>query len=105
MKVSLSRKIHIIALPHATWKACWSDDQSAMSWRMRPPPAVAEPGVAGMAGELMGFALVWLCERRRAAPSGRAADHARHIGRDPGEAGEQRQPDEEQEVPVARAQC
>ncbi|MDT4890678.1 hypothetical protein FQZ97_1275630 [compost metagenome] len=33
MKVSLSRKIHIIALPQATWKAWRSDDQSATSPR------------------------------------------------------------------------
>ena len=33
MKVSLSRKIHIIALPQATWNAWRSDDQSATSPR------------------------------------------------------------------------
>jgi hypothetical protein len=31
MKVSLSRKIHIIALPHGTGKACLSADQSAVT--------------------------------------------------------------------------
>ena len=33
MKVSLSRKIHIIALPHGTGKACLSADQSAVDAR------------------------------------------------------------------------
>src|SRR3982074_31774 len=28
MNVSLSKKIHIIALPHGTGKTCWSPDQS-----------------------------------------------------------------------------
>ena len=31
MNVSLSRKIHIIALPHGTGKACLSADQSAVT--------------------------------------------------------------------------
>jgi hypothetical protein len=42
MKVSESRKIHIIALPQATWKACWSDDQSEI--RLRQPPGPSADG-------------------------------------------------------------
>ena len=44
MNVSLSRKIHIIALPHGTGKACLSADQSAVT-PFRPS------GTAGSAAE------------------------------------------------------
>ena len=52
MKVSLSRKNHIIALPQATWKAWRSEDQSAISWRQ---PLTALPAGAAV---LVGRAIV-----------------------------------------------
>jgi hypothetical protein len=49
MKVSLSRKIHIIALPHGTGKACLSADQSATT---PGRPAGAAPDSSAAAREL-----------------------------------------------------
>src|SRR5207247_3484298 len=52
MNVSLSRKIHIIALPHGTFlNARWSEDQSAMmpckpSGRGRASPVLVSAGCA-----------------------------------------------------------
>src|SRR5262245_7324646 len=52
MNVSLSRNIHIIALPHGTGKACLSADQSALT-PFRPPFEYA--GTAGSAADVDSF--------------------------------------------------
>src|SRR5262245_54186646 len=81
MNVSLSRKIHIIALPHGTTKACLSDPKS--------PTTPGRPGV-NPAGSTT---LVASPDIATPTQSSRLQEHA-----------EQYQPDQQQEVPVHRAQ-
>ena len=56
MNVSLSRKIHIIALPQGTGNACLSADQSAVT--PCSPPSAGSDGVAATACSVMGTAIL-----------------------------------------------
>src|SRR5438105_8240891 len=105
MKVSESRKIHIIALPHDTWKARWSDDQSAISWRKPVGGMATAAGTASGAGMSFGTAMAGeLMSCGSAEWSSGTTNDARHFRRDPAEARVERQPHQQQEVPVACTQ-
>src|SRR5947207_16027369 len=63
MKVSLRRKIHIIALPQGTFlNARWSDDQSA-TMPCKPSASGTACPVLASAGSVMSFEplYVWVC--------------------------------------------
>ena len=63
MKVSESRKIHIIALPHDTWKASRSDDQSAINPLQPPATATGLTVVCAIDAVAMACRLVKPCRR------------------------------------------
>src|SRR4051812_13320188 len=94
MKVSLSRKIHIMAFPQdALLKARWSEDQSATRDR-QPPGCVTVSCVS--AGAISGIGLI-LTE------GGAAQRDEPGDGRRVGQQGEQADPGQQQEVPIGGA--
>jgi predicted transcriptional regulator len=63
MKVSDSRKIHIIALPHETWNAWRSEDQSAISPRQPLAAMAGSMGVAAIVAVSFMGCLLKMCRR------------------------------------------
>src|SRR6185369_5892814 len=99
MKVSDSRKIHIIALPHDTWKALRSLDQSDTSPRR---PAGGTGGVVAVEGtSWIGrvTAFISASAKRRGGDVScepqRSADEAGDVGREPAHRTEKRDPHRE----------
>src|SRR5690606_26023993 len=87
MNVSLTRKIHIIALPHGTWKVCLSADQSETMLRQpsgRSRPIAVTPSCA--IGLISSAAAVRRTRSRRQQQP------------------EESEPDQQQEMPVRRAE-
>src|SRR5690606_3495600 len=92
MNVSLTRKIHIIALPHGTWNVCLSADQSVTMLFQRS----AGPSCATALIPSCGIGFYPLALRRPGKKAGAGAS-SRH------QQPEQPDPDDQKEVPIRRA--
>src|SRR3954451_7196384 len=94
MKVSLRRKIHIMALPQETFlNALWSEDQSAATPRQPGGRAMAAP-VSVSAWSAISFTPL----------AQQLTTDDEEVPRPASQQGEEEQPDAEQEVPIHGAQ-
>src|SRR5690606_31835715 len=103
MNVSLTRKIHIIALPHGTWKVCLACDQAETM--LRQPSADSSCAIALTPCCAMALVSSRSPGPRRCVRSRRSAALCGSLRSGRHQQPEQTDPDDEQKMPVRRAQA